>query len=115
MSILFIFLPLYGPKIGDIFYTVSLIKCNDINDTIKTTYVLSLALIVVIGIIEFIYNFIDSKKMRTILNIISLVIQTLVILFFAMSKQPYATSIMFMILIIKMSLIIKDSFNKKVA
>ena len=35
MSILFIFLPLYGQKIGEKFYTVSLISCTDIGNTIK--------------------------------------------------------------------------------
>lgn len=112
MSILFIFIPLYGQKIGDTFYTVSLISCSDIGSIIKMIYLFALVLIFIIGIIEFIYNFIDNKKIRTILNIVSLIIQTLTILFFAMSRQPYATSIMFMILIIKTSLIIKSNFTK---
>lgn len=103
MIILFIFLPLYGQKIGEKFYTVSLISCTDIGNTIKT----------IIGIVEIVYNFIDDKKIRIIVNIVSLIIQTIAILFFVMTRQPYATSIMFMILIIKMSLIIKDNFNKK--
>src|SRR5574344_857766 len=101
MSILFIFLPLYGQKIGEKFYTVSLISCTDIGNTIKTIYFITLIFISIIGIVEIVFNF------------VSLIIQTIAILFFVMTRQPYATSIMFMILIIKMSLIIKDNFNKK--
>ena len=112
MSILFIFLPLYGQKIGEKFYTVSLISCTDIGNTIKTIYFITLIFISIIGIVEIVYNFIDDKKIRIIVNIVSLIIQTIAILFFVMTRQPYATSIMFMILIIKMSLIIKDNFNK---
>ena len=113
MIILFIFLPLYGQKIGEKFYTVSLISCTDIGNTIKTIYFITLIFISIIGIVEIVYNFIDDKKIRIIVNIVSLIIQTIAILFFVMTRQPYATSIMFMILIIKMSLIIKDNFNKK--
>ena len=113
MIILFIFLPLYGQKIGEKFYTLSLISCTDIGNTIKTIYFITLIFISIIGIVEIVYNFIDDKKIRIIVNIVSLIIQTIAILFFVMTRQPYATSIMFMILIIKMSLIIKDNFNKK--
>ena len=113
MIILFIFLPLYGQIIVEKFYWVSLISCTDIGNTIKTIYFITLIFISIIGIVEIVYNFIDDKKIRIIVNIVSLIIQTIAILFFVMTRQPYATSIMFMILIIKMSLIIKDNFNKK--
>ena len=113
MSILFIFLPLYGQKIGETIYNVSLFSCNEISEIIKTIYFSTFILISIIGIIEIIYNFIENKKIRNICNIISLIIQSLAILFFAMSRQPYVTSIMFMILIIKISLIIKDNLKKK--
>jgi len=113
MSILFMFLPLYGQKIGETIYNVSLFSCNEISEIIKIIYFSIFILISIIGIIEIIYNFIENKKIRNICNIISLIIQSLAILFFAMSRQPYVTSIMFMILIIKISLIIKDNLKKK--
>lgn len=113
MSILFIFVPLYAKKIGEIYYSVSLINCNDISNITKIVYFLTLGSLSLIGILELILNFIDNKKMRTIVNVVSIIIQSISILLYALTRQPYLTAIIFMILLIKISIIIKDNFKAK--
>ena len=58
-------------------------------------------------------NFVDNKKFQRIVNVISLIVETISILFFAISRQTYLTAIIFIILIIKIVVIIKNISNKK--
>lgn len=109
---LFIFLPIYAQKTENFVYSVSLISTNDISNIIKISYIVILSILSLIGITELIMNFIDDKKIRRIVNIISLIVETFSILFFAISRQTYLTAIIFIILIIKIAVIIKNISNK---
>ena len=113
ISVLFIFLPLYAQKTEIFVYSVSLISTNDISNIIKISYIVILSILSLIGVTELILNFIDNKKIQRIVNVISLIIQAISILFFAMSRQTYLTAIIFIILIIKILVIIKNISNKK--
>ena len=113
ISVSFIFLPLYAKKTEDFVYSVSLISTNDISNIIKISYIIILSILSLIGIAELIMNFVDNKKIQRIVNVISLIIETFSILFFAMSRQTYLTAIIFIILIIKIVVIIKNVSNKK--
>lgn len=113
ISVLFIFLPLYAHRTENFVYSVSLISTNDISNIIKVSYIVILSILSLIGIAELIMNFVDNKKMQRIVNIISLIIETISILFFAISRQTYLTAIIFIILIIKIVIIIKNISNKK--
>ena len=113
ISILFIFLPLYAKKTESFVYSVSLFNANEISSLLKVWYIVFLLVLSLIGIIEIIINFVDNKKVQRIINIISLILQTVSILFFAMSRQTYLTSIIFIILIIKVTIVIKNIANKK--
>ena len=113
ISVLFIFLPLYAQKIENFVYSVSLISTNDISNIIKISYIIILSVLSLIGIAELIMNFVDNKKFQRIVNVISLIVETISILFFAISRQTYLTAIIFIILIIKIAVIIKNISNKK--
>ncbi len=113
ISILFIFLPLYAKKTESFVYSVSLFNANEISSFLKIGYIVFLLVLSLIGIIEIIINFIDNKKIQRIINIISLILQTVSILFFAISRQTYLTSIIFIILIIKVAIVIKNIANEK--
>ena len=113
ISVLFIFLPLYAHKAENFVYSVSLISTNDISNIIKVAYIVILSILSLIGIAELIMNFVDNKKFQRIVNSISLIVETISILFFAISRQTYLTAIIFIILIIKIVVIIKNISNKK--
>ena len=113
ISILFIFLPLYAQKTESFVYSVSLMSTNDISNIIKISYIVILSTLSLIGIAELILNFIDNRRTQRIVNIISLIVESISILFFAMSRQTYLTAIIFIILIIKITVIIKNISNKK--
>ena len=113
ISVLFIFLPLYAQKTESFVYSVSLISTNDISNIIKISYIVILSILSLIGIAELIMNFIDNKKIQRIVNVNSLIVEIISILFFAISRQTYLTAIIFIILIIKIAIIIKNISNKK--
>ena len=113
ISILFIFLPLYAQKTESFVYSVSLMSTNDISNIIKISYIVILSILSLIGIAELILNFIDNRRTQRIVNIISLIVESISILFFAMSRQTYLTAIIFIILIIKITVIIKNISKKK--
>ena len=112
ISILFIFLPIFAYKIDNIIYSVSLTNQNDISNTIKILYIIILSILSLIGIVELILNFIDNKIQRKI-NKISLIVESLSIIFFIITRQTYLTSFIFILFIIKVLIIIKGIFNKK--
>ena len=112
ISILFIFLPIFAYKTDNIIYSVSLTNQNDISNNIKILYIIILSILSLIGIVELILNFIDNKIQRKI-NIISLVVESLSIIFFIITRQTYLTSFIFIIFIIKALIIIKGISNKK--
>ena len=113
ISVLFVFLPLYAHITENFVYSVSLISTNDISNIIKISYIGILSILSLIGIAELVLNFIDNKKIQRIVNIISLIVETFSILFFAISRQTYLTAIIFSLLIIKIAIIIKNISNKK--
>jgi len=113
ISILFIFLPLYAHKTEDFVYSVSLMSTNDIGNIIKILYIVIFSVLSLIGITELILQFIDNKKIQRVVNIISLIIESFSVLFFAISRQTYLTAIIFIILIIKIIVIFKNISNKK--
>ena len=112
ISIVFIFLPLYALKTENFVYYVSYFNTYDINNIIKTTYIVILSISSRIGISELILNCIENKKLQTIMNTISLTLQSLSILFFALTRQTYLTAFIFILLIIKIIVIIKNISNK---
>lgn len=113
ISVLFIFLPLYAQKTESFVYSVSLTNTNDINMFIKISYIIIFSVLSLIGIVELVMNFSDNKKIQRIVNIISLIVETFSILFFAISRQTYLTAIIFILLIIKIAITIKNISNKK--
>jgi len=113
ISVSFIFLPLYARKTENFVYSVPLVSTNDISYVVKIACIIILLILSVIGISEIVLNFVDDKKVQRIVNGISLVVQTISILFFALARQTYLTAIVFILLVIKISIIAKNIANKK--
>ena len=101
VCVLLVFLPLYPYKIENFIYSVSLISQNDITSTIKLIYIITLSLLSMAGLIELLLFFIIKQKMQSLINICSFILQIISILIYAISKQPYLTSIMLVLISIK--------------
>lgn len=113
ISILFIFLPIYANNVNDFIYSVPLINSNSTNITIKIVYIIILSIISIIGITELILNVKENKKIQSIINKLSIYLEVISIMIFIISRQTYLTTIIFIILIIKIILLLRNLPNKK--
>ena len=107
ISILFILLPIYAHKTDAFIYSVPLFNANGIGVGIKISYTVILSILSLIGLAEIALNFIDFKRLHHVLSITSVAFQVISILFFALTRQAYLTSIVFIILVIKVLLMLK--------
>src|SRR5699024_140591 len=81
LSLFMIILPLYVFTVNNYIYSVSLFAKNDLLNYIKISYLVSYIILFIIGIIEIILSLLGKEKIQKYLNIISISIHLLVILF----------------------------------
>ncbi|HCD46023.1 MAG TPA: XRE family transcriptional regulator [Lachnoclostridium sp.] len=109
MAIAFIFLPFYGQQEGDFIRSVTLLAYSDTPKIIRTSYFVILILMGMLGAVELAIQFIASEKGLRASKTCSIILQTLAILIFIMTRQPYLTAFLFMLLMIKVALLIKGN------
>ena len=112
LSLFMIILPLYASTVNNYIYSVSLFATlfakNDLLNYIKISYLVSYIILFIIGIIEIILSLLGKEKIQKYLNIISISIHLLVILFLIMTKEPYACSLIFMLFVFKSFLLFSN-------
>ena len=108
VSILFMFLPIYAHRVGDFVYSVPLISANGISMGIKISYMVIFSILSLTGVAELVLSFVGIKRLSLITSAFSLGVQACSILFFALSRQAYLTSFVFIILIFKVMTAIKQ-------
>ena len=108
LSLFMIILPLYAFTVNNYIYSVSLFAKNDLLNYIKISYLVSYIILFIIGIIEIILSLLGKEKIQKYLNIISISIHLLVILFLIMTKEPYAFSLIFMLFVFKSFLLFSN-------
>ncbi|WP_312501139.1 helix-turn-helix domain-containing protein [Lacrimispora sp.] len=109
MAIAFIFLPFYGQQEGDFIRSVTLLAYSDTPEILRTSYFVILILMGMLGAVELAIQFIASEKGLRASKTCSIILQTLAILIFIMTRQPYLTAFLFMLLMIKVALLIKGN------
>ena len=105
LCIFLIFLPLYANKESNVFYSVPLFQANTIGKMIKICVLVALSLITVIGLFGTVMLLIKNQKAQKTLIILSVIIQSIAVLLFAISRQPYVAVITFLFLAIKIILV----------
>ena len=100
MALAFLFLPFYGQPQGSHIRAVNLFSYDPGDPILGAAYFGSLLIMTAIGIVELILRKAEPKKTRRC-NSISFGIHAVTILFFALSRQPYVTAFLFLLLLIK--------------
>ena len=106
-SFIMIILPLYPNKIDDYIYSVNLFNYTqtaDFNLVIMWSFYLALILI---GISKILSTQLNIEKGQKVITNISLVLGILAVLYLAMTRDAYAITVVFVLLIIKVMLLIK--------
>ena len=109
MALTFLFLPLYGQREGEFIRSVNLFALRDVHTITRTIYFVLPILMAVLGIIELIIQYYNNDKLLNISKTCAIILQALAILCFIMTRQPYAATLLFIFLMIKVALLIKSS------
>lgn len=103
----FIVLPLFSQKEGEYYLSVSLINYRDTSSWIIALSYTFIVLIAVVGMIELLVQLKDNEKIWQQINVLSLSLNSLAILFFIASRQLYIASFLFLFIMVKVILLLK--------
>lgn len=112
MAVAFIFLPVYGQPDGAYVRSVSLLEYQAATGILLMTYWVTFLLMVALGIVQMIIQYFENEKWSNISTKCSFVFHAMAILFFAVSRQPYVTMLLFLFFIIKLLMAMKHSKTK---
>ena len=106
MFISFLFLPLFGERVGDYIHSVNLLQWN--NDTWTKTVFYTLFIIVsLFGLIEIILHFFDSERLQRAFRTGSLLLHSMSVILFIAVREPYVNFFLFLLLLSKIILLIR--------
>lgn len=109
MTLSFLFLPLYIRQDSDLIRTVSLFNSPDVSRVTMMIYLVLPILMAVMGIVQIITQHICNERWCSISRTGSILLQAFCILAFVASRQPSATTLLFLFFIIKVVLLIRGS------
>lgn len=101
-SLVYLFLPLFAQESDGVYRTVSLLTLAGIQPYVKAAYLAAILIMAVLGVL----NLLGIWKQK--IKKISLLWSAISVLLFIVSPQPYAAALLFLFLMIKAFLLIKD-------
>lgn len=104
LMIIMLILPLYAFKVNNTIYQTTLLGQNDLLNYVKISYLMGYISIFIIGIIEVILSILEKEQTLKRLTVISITIHIFLVLFLIITKEPYACSMVFILLIFKLFL-----------
>lgn len=106
MSIIFLFIPLFGKEINGYIYLVNLFSINRVG---KYIYLIIIGVTILYGVSELIMSKFENKSVDKINSIISSGLTSIAIITFIATSEPYIAFIEFWIFLIKIVVYIKQS------
>ena len=104
---IFFFLPFFGQKVDAIIQEVSLLSLTEITPYLRTVYFVVVVGIIISGIMTLALQTCHQTIWVMNKSKISLALNTLGVLLFIISSQPYASAFLFIFLVIKVLMLIK--------
>ena len=105
--VLLIVLPLYPDTVNGFVYSVSLLNYTEISEFNKIIYFISFFALIILGILKLIFTKVKKERFNNILTVASVVLNILIVLLFAITREVYALILVFIFLITKSLLILK--------
>ena len=102
-----IVLPLYPDTVNGFVYSVSLLNYTEISEFNKIIYFISFFSLILLGILKLIFTKVKKERFNNILTAASVVLNILIVLLFAITREVYALILVFIFLITKSLLILK--------
>ena len=108
-SFILIVLPLYPNTVNGFVYSVTLFAYTQVTSLNRSLYWSLFILIIVIGIIKLVLTKLGLSKCNKIVTGVSMFISILLVLFLAMTREAYAIMVVFLLLVIKGVLLLKNA------
>ena len=108
MNILLIILPLYPDTINGYVYSVPLFMYTELSSVYTTIYWILFITLILTGVMKLVLNKAKNEKYQKLISCISIVINIAAVLLLAMTRQAYAITVSFILLLVKTALIIKN-------
>ena len=108
-SLMLIFLPLYPKPVNGYIYSVNLFGYVGNNTFIIKTYWTLFVSLTIIGIVKILMVYFKFEKGKKAVTSISVGLSIIAVLFLAMAREPYAITVMFLLLLIKGGLLYKQA------
>ena len=109
LSIMLIVLPLYPNPVNGYIYSVNLFAYAEKSSCICLVYWIIYIALIAVGTGKILLTSLKKEKGQKLVTIISLLLGILAVLFLAMTREPYAITVVFLLLIMKGMLIFKAS------
>ncbi len=111
MSITLVILPLYPNLIDGYIYSVNLFAYVQTTAFIRLVYWIMFVALIVIGGLKVLLNQMKIEKGRKTITAFSMVLSIITVLFLAMTREAYAITMAFILLIIKGMLVLRNYKN----
>ena len=105
--ILLIILPIYPKTIDRFIYSVNLFAYTEISGFNRLIYWIALLFLILVGITKVVLTKCKATKGQKLTTCISISFNTILVLFFAMTREVYAVILAFLLLVVKVLLLFK--------
>ena len=107
-SLVLIFLPLYPKPVDGYIYSVNLFEYEDTAVTIRVVYWTVFIALIIAGIVKILFTHFKFIKGQRVVTSFSIGISILAVLFLAMTREAYAITVVFLLLLVKSALLYKQ-------
>ena len=106
-NILLIFLPLYPNTVNGFIYSVNLLNYVETSEFNKVVYWCGFLVFIVLGIVKLVLIKMKKEKVNKSITVVSVSLNILIVLLFALTREVYPLILVFLFLIIKCLLLFK--------
>lgn len=106
-TVLFLFLPLFGHRVGETVHAVSLLSLTEIAPYLRVAYLAVVITMTVLGILTLTLQTCNNLFWQRIKTKLSCILHATGLLLFILSPRPYAAALLLLFLSIKVLMLIK--------
>ena len=107
LSVLLIILPLYPNTVDGFIYSVNLLNYVEASEFNKVVYWCGFLVFIVLGIVKLVLIKMKKEKVNKLITVVSVSLNILIVMLFALTREVYALILVFLFLIIKCLLLFK--------
>ena len=107
LSVLLIILPLYPDTVDGFIYSVNLLNYVETSEFNKVVYWCGFLVFIVLGIVKSVLIKLKKEKVNKSITVVSVSLNILIVLLFALTREVYALILVFLFFIIKCLLLFK--------